>query len=163
MLHDRADSARPRSRGSAPPWKTTAPSSSDTRSAEFAPRDQHLVINDGHLQLRRGAKEHRTRPAIDPLFRSAAHTYGPRAVGVLLSGSGDDGVTGLIEIKKAGGVSLVQHPSEALHPSMPRTAIEEDDVDRILVLHELAAALTALAEGDVFESQASRSSDCVLT
>src|SRR5262249_27438159 len=75
-----------------------------------ATRDQHLMLEDGVVRLNRGPKEHRTRPAIDPLFRSAAEAYGERVVGVLLSGFGDDGVPGLIEIKKAGGLSIVQDP-----------------------------------------------------
>jgi len=72
-----------------------------------APRDQHMLFEDGLVRLSRGAREHHTRPAIDPLFRSAAERYGPRVVGMLLSGMGADGVSGLIAIKKAGGVSLV--------------------------------------------------------
>jgi two-component system chemotaxis response regulator CheB len=117
-----------------------------------APRDQHLLFGDGIVRLSRGPKEHRTRPAIDPLFRTASATFGNRVVGVLLSGMGGDGVPGLIEIKSRHGLSLVQRPDEALHPTMPRTAIAEDDVDGILSLDELAAALTTVATGGVFVS-----------
>lgn len=116
-----------------------------------APRDQHLVFEDGHLRTNRGPKEHRTRPAIDPLFRSAAAAYGPRVLGVLLTGLGDDGVPGFIDIKAAGGMTLVQDPAEARYPSMPRTAIAEDDVDGVLRLDDLAKAITALGSGQTFD------------
>src|SRR5687767_3568332 len=117
-----------------------------------APRDQHLVFENGMIRPNRGPKEHRTRPAIDPLFRSAALEYGPRVAGVLLTGLGDDGVPGFVAIKAAGGLTLVQDPLEAQHPTMPRTAIVEDDVDAILSLDELAKALVALAAGEPFEA-----------
>src|SRR5262245_23298831 len=106
-----------------------------------------MTFTDGVIRLSRGPLEHRTRPAIDPLFRSAAKTFGERVVGVLLSGMGSDGVPGLIEITAKGGLSLVQHPDEALHPTMPRTAIRDDDVDGVLGLDEMASALTVLAAG----------------
>jgi len=109
------------------------------------------MFEDGVVRLGRGPKEHRTRPAIDPLFRSAAKVYGERVVGILLSGFGDDGVSGLIEIKKAGGLSMVQDPKEALHGSMPCTAIREDDVDAVLKLRELAAAIVDLANGEMVD------------
>jgi two-component system chemotaxis response regulator CheB len=111
-----------------------------------APRDQHMVIEGRQLRLHRGPKEHRTRPAIDPLFRSAAAAHRSRVVGVLLSGFGDDGVTGLVAIKAAGGLVLVQDPHEARHPSMPLAAIAKDGVDAALDLADLGRALTALAE-----------------
>jgi two-component system, chemotaxis family, protein-glutamate methylesterase/glutaminase len=117
-----------------------------------APRDQHMIFNDGMVRLSRGPREHHTRPAIDPLFRSAAEHYGPRVVGVLLSGMGSDGVSGLITIKKGGGVSLVQHPGEAQFGTMPATAIAEDDVDAMLTIDDLAIVLTALARGDAIEA-----------
>ena len=116
-----------------------------------APRDQHMMFEDGVVRLSRGAREHHTRPAIDPLFRSAAETHGPRVAGVLLSGMGSDGVSGLIAIKKAGGVSLVQHPGEARFQTMPCTAISEDDVDAMLIVEDLAQTLVALARGEAVE------------
>ena len=117
-----------------------------------APRDQHLIFDDAHVRLSRGAREHHTRPAIDPLFRSASECYGARVVGVLLSGMGSDGVSGLIAIKKYGGISLVQHPEEARFEKMPCTAIAEDDVDAMMTIDELAAALPALARGETIDA-----------
>ena len=117
-----------------------------------APRDQHMVFQDGMVRLNRSAREHHTRPAIDPLFRSAAENYGGRVVGVLLSGMGSDGVSGLIAIKKRGGLSLVQHPGEARFETMPCAAIAEDDVDAMLTVEELAVALPALARGEAIEA-----------
>jgi two-component system chemotaxis response regulator CheB len=118
-----------------------------------APRDQHMIFEDGIVRLSRGAREHHTRPAIDPLFRSAAERYGPRVVGVVLSGLGSDGVSGLIAIKNSGGVSLVQHPSQAMYDKMPCTAIAEDDVDAMLTVDELASTLAALARGEAVEAR----------
>ena len=117
-----------------------------------APRDQHLLFEEGHARLSRGPREHRTRPAIDPLFRSAAAAFGPRVIGVLLTGFGGDGVPGMIKIKEAGGVTLVQDPREAAHPTMPRRAIEEDDVDAVLPLDGIAATVIELASGRPVDS-----------
>jgi two-component system chemotaxis response regulator CheB len=123
------------------------------RAVYVAPRDQHMLFDDGCVRLSRGAREHHTRPAIDPLFRSAAERYGQRVVGVLLSGMGSDGVSGPSAIKKCGGVSLVQHPGEARFESMPSTAIAEDDVDAMLTVEELAVVLSALARGEAIEAR----------
>jgi two-component system, chemotaxis family, protein-glutamate methylesterase/glutaminase len=121
-----------------------------------APRDQHMVMHDGIVRLDRGPKQHRTRPAIDPLFRSAAAAYGRRVVGILLSGLGGDGVSGLIDIKHSGGVSLVQLPAEAQFPTMPSRAIEEDHVDAALTTVEIARILPILAGGGAVEIAAAR-------
>ncbi len=118
-----------------------------------APRDQHLVMHDGVVRLDRGPKQHRTRPAIDPLFLSAAAIYGRRVVGMLLSGMGGDGVSGLIAIKQAGGVSLVQSPLEAQFPTMPSRAIREDDVDAALTVDALARVLPVLVAGGAVEPE----------
>jgi len=119
-----------------------------------APRDRHLLFDGGRARLSGGPREHMTRPAIDPLFRSAADSFGARVAGVLLTGFGGDGVPGFIAIKAAGGVSLVQDPRDAAHPTMPRRAIAEDDVDAILPLDGIAAALVALAHGRRLERHA---------
>jgi two-component system, chemotaxis family, protein-glutamate methylesterase/glutaminase len=116
-----------------------------------APRDHHMVLYDGTVRLDRGPKQHRTRPAIDPLFRSAAAIYGRRVVGILMSGMGGDGVSGLIDIKQSGGISLVQSPAEAQFPTMPSRAIREDDVDAALTVTAIAEALPVLAAGGVVE------------
>lgn len=119
-----------------------------------APRDHHLTIDGTELRLDRGPKEHFTRPAVDPLFRSAARAYGRRVIGVVLSGFGDDGVSGLMAIKAAGGLSIAQHPAEATHDPMPRNAILGDHVDAILTMDELAVRLPGLVQGEAFEPEA---------
>src|SRR6185312_5574063 len=93
-------------------------------SIYVAPPDHHLVLEDGRMRLTRGPKENRHRPAIDPLFRSAARWYGPRVIGVVLTGALDDGTAGLMCIKNNGGLAIVQDPEEAFCSSMPRSAVE---------------------------------------
>lgn len=119
----------------------------------LAPRDRHLLIEDGRFSLPRGPKVHFTRPAIDPLFESAATEYGGRAIGVLLSGGGHDGLSGLIAIKAAGGIALVQHPGEAEFPWMPAHAIWFDHVDAVLPIAQLADRIRALIERRSMEDQ----------
>jgi two-component system, chemotaxis family, protein-glutamate methylesterase/glutaminase len=111
-----------------------------------APPDRHLLLESGVLQLHRGPKEHHTRPAIDPLFRSAALDYGPRAVGVVLTGMMDDGTAGLQAIKACGGVAVVQDPNEAREPEMPRSAIAHVPVDHVTKIDAMADLLNSLAQ-----------------
>jgi two-component system chemotaxis response regulator CheB len=92
-----------------------------------------------------GPKENRFRPAVDPLFRTAASAYGKRVVGVVLSGALDDGTAGLIEIKEQGGVAIVQDPKEALFPYMPESAIKHTEVDHILPVTDIARVLVDLS------------------
>jgi two-component system chemotaxis response regulator CheB len=116
-----------------------------------APRDHHMTFHDGRFRLSRGAKEHYTRPAVDPLFRSAADWHGRRVIGVILTGSGDDGVSGLIAIKAAGGLSLAQDPDEATNDSMPQHAIRRDHVDGVMTVREMAMQLPQLLAGGAVE------------
>jgi two-component system chemotaxis response regulator CheB len=113
-----------------------------------APPDQHLLIEPGHVHLSRGPKENRSRPAINPLFRSAALAYGPRVAGVILTGLLDDGVSGLWEIKRRGGVAIVQDPGEALYPAMPWNAMEQIAVDHVVRLADLPPLLSSLSVTD---------------
>jgi len=103
----------------------------------FAPRDCHLVMRDHYIEPNRGPKENFSRPAIDPLFRSAALAHGREVIGVVLSGWGSDGVSGLIDIKRSGGVSIAQSPDEAKAPVMPTNAVLRDHVDWILPIAEI--------------------------
>jgi two-component system, chemotaxis family, protein-glutamate methylesterase/glutaminase len=106
-----------------------------------APPDHHLLVEPGVLRVTRGPRENRFRPAIDPLFRSAAQVYGPASVGVILTGDLDDGTAGLWTVKRLGGVAIVQDPEDALFPSMPRNALQHVDVDVSVRLREIAPLL----------------------
>ncbi|MGG5889002.1 chemotaxis protein CheB [Falsiroseomonas sp. HC035] len=112
-----------------------------------APPDLHLLVSpDGeHINLRRGPQENRTRPAIDPLFRSAAVARGPRVIGVVLSGMLDDGTAGLVAVKACGGISVVQDPEDAAWPDMPRNALLGDSPDYCVPAAELPMLLSRLA------------------
>ena len=111
-----------------------------------APPDRHLKIWDERVYLDHGPRENRHRPAIDALFRSAAADFGPRVVGVILSGSLDDGTAGLQAIKANGGIAIVQEPSEALLPQMPEFARSHAGVDYCLPLVEIGKVLIQLGE-----------------
>jgi two-component system chemotaxis response regulator CheB len=113
-----------------------------------APPDQHLLVTDGRLKLSRGPRENWARPAVDPLFRTAAEVYRQDVAGVVLTGGLNDGTSGLFEIKRRGGVTLVQDPDEADSPSMPKSALRHVAVDYCLPLRELAAQLIRLAEAE---------------
>ena len=103
--------------------------------------DHHLLIERGRVRVNRGPKENGFRPAIDPLFRTAARSYGPRTIGLVLSGALNDGTHGLGQIAEAGGIALAQDPQEALIPSMPLSAIQNVEVRRVLRAAEMAGAL----------------------
>jgi len=112
-----------------------------------APSDRHLLVTPAaKLQLTHGPKENFARPAIDPLFRSAALALGPAAIGVLLSGRFDDGVAGLQAVKAAGGTVVVQDPATAEEPDMPQSALRHVAVDHIAAPDGLAGILVSLLE-----------------
>ncbi len=131
--------------------------------------DFHLSLQDGYIRLLHGPRVNGVRPAVDTLFRSAARAYGRRVVGVVLSGSGDDGTVGLAAIKASHGIAVVQDPAEALFPSMPQSAIDHVEVDSVLPLSEIAPLLTQLAgergdgvqEESVSKSEIDRSENLV--
>lgn len=114
----------------------------------IAPPDHHMIVKPGHVHILHGPKENNTRPAINPLFRSAAAAYGPRVIGVILSGMLDDGTAGLAEIKRQGGVAIVQDPKTAAFPSMPLNAIQHVDVDHTVPLSEIASLLGSLVKAE---------------
>ena len=109
-----------------------------------APPDHHMMVENDLIQVQRGAKEHHARPAIDPLFRAAALAYGPRVIGVVLSGRLDDGTAGLQAIKRCGGLAVVQEPADAEHPDMPASALDNVAVDFCVPRERLAETLLAL-------------------
>jgi two-component system chemotaxis response regulator CheB len=112
-----------------------------------APPDRHLLADGGRVQVIQTPRENGHRPAVDPTMRSAAQAAGGRTAGVILSGSRDDGTAGLLAIKRAGGVAVVQDPEEALYEGMPRSAIEHVDVDAVLRVDDIGAWL----QGSAFE------------
>ncbi len=97
-----------------------------------APPDHHLIVGPGQIHLSSGPRENGHRPAIDPLFRSAAHYYRHAVTGVVLSGGADDGSAGVVAIAAAGGTSVAQDPGDSIHPGMPQSAIETGMVDAVL-------------------------------
>lgn len=107
---------------------------------------RHLSIEDGRMRLLSGPRENGHRPSADVLFRAAAEAYGPRVLGIILSGADADGAAGLAAIKRAGGMAIVQDPHDALHPRMPKSALEAVSVDFCLRAHEIAARVTELAQ-----------------
>jgi two-component system chemotaxis response regulator CheB len=110
-----------------------------------APPDLHLLVEDGVIRLRQGARLAGARPAIDPLFESAATEFGPRVVGIVLSGSLHDGAAGLAAVKAHGGLVVVQDPEEAAHRSMPDAAIAACPDAEVLPIAEIATLLGSLA------------------
>ena len=117
-----------------------------------APPDRHLLIEQNRVRVTRGPKENRFRPAVDPLFRSAAYAYGSRVIGVVLSGALDDGTAGLWTIKHRGGIAIVQNPLDAEVPSMPENVMREVEIDYSVSIAEMADLLVRLSKEEVAES-----------
>ena len=108
------------------------------------PGARHLLLDRGQVRLVPGPRENRSRPAIDALFRSASQAYGPRVIGVVLTGNLDDGTAGLSAIKQRGGFAIVQDPEDAIAPSMPSSAIESTEVDEVLPAEHIGPFLVDL-------------------
>lgn len=119
----------------------------------IAPPDKHMLIEDGSVCLSRGPREHFTRPAIDPLFRSAARHCGARVIGVVLSGGGSDGAVGLAAIQQAGGLAVVEDPANAAFPDMPKAAASVREPDFIVRAAEIPALLVRLS-GEAVSAEA---------
>lgn len=113
----------------------------------IAPPDHHLLLEKNRIRLSHGPKENRHRPAIDPLFRTAALYFGPRVIGIILSGTADDGSMGLKEVKAKGGLAIVQDPSEALFSDMPRNALAAAKPDFCLPVSQISSKLPSLIHG----------------
>lgn len=121
----------------------------------LAPSDHHLMIDeDKKILVTKGAHENRSRPAIDPLFRSAAVAFGTGVIGILLTGYLDDGTSGMKAIKSCGGICIVQDPEEAEYPAMPKNALNNVKVDYCLPISEMGALLYQLIPKKLRKTQA---------
>jgi two-component system, chemotaxis family, protein-glutamate methylesterase/glutaminase len=107
--------------------------------------DRHLLLHDGQVLVRRGPHENRARPAVDPLFRSAACSFGARVIGVVLTGALDDGTAGLRAIKRCGGIAVIQDPADAAFPDMPSSAQRHVEINHSVPLAKLGVLLATLA------------------
>lgn len=110
-----------------------------------APSDRHMLIDGPKILITKGARENRSRPAIDPLFRSAAVAHGNRVIGVILTGYLDDGTSGMRAIKRCGGICVAQDPADATHPDMPRSVIVNVGVDHCLPIAQMGPLLASLS------------------
>lgn len=108
-----------------------------------APPDHHMLVERGRISLTKGPRENWARPAIDPLFRSAARAYKKDVIGVVLTGGLNDGTAGLFEVKSNGGLAIVQDPTDAASDSMPRSAIANVDIDHMVPVSDIARLVGA--------------------
>ncbi len=111
-----------------------------------AANDHHLLLEKGKVVMKKGPKENRFRPSIDALFRSAAYVYGPRVIGIVLSGLLDDGTSGLWAVKRLGGIAIIQEPEDAEYPQMPRNVLEYVEVDHTIPAAAMGTLLKTLIE-----------------
>lgn len=111
-----------------------------------APPDRHLMIRDGTIRISRGPRENRHRPAIDPLFRTAARFYGDRVIGIVLSGHLDDGAAGLHAVHSCGGISIVQDPADAVAHQMPEAALRYGSADYVLAIDQIGPRVVDLVD-----------------
>lgn len=114
-----------------------------------SPPDFHMTLEENYIRLTQGPREKGCRPAIDPLFRSAAAVYGPRVIGVVLSGLLHDGSEGLSAVKSHGGLAIVQDPSDAKYSAMPTAAIAATDIDSVAPVDRIARVLVDLVSPPV--------------
>jgi two-component system chemotaxis response regulator CheB len=114
-----------------PVWQAADGAPFGSGQIAVGPPNHHLLVGRGHCRLIRSPREHGNRPALDPLFRSAALSYGPRVIGVILSGTLDDGTAGLRAIKQSGGIAVVQDPEACAYSSMPLSALHHLEVDHV--------------------------------
>jgi two-component system chemotaxis response regulator CheB len=112
----------------------------------IATNDHHLILDKNKIVVRRGPKENRFRPSIDALFRSAAYVYGPRVIGIILSGILNDGVSGLWTIQQHGGITIIQDPKDAEQSQLPENAQEYVEADYILAALDMAPLIAGLTK-----------------
>jgi two-component system, chemotaxis family, protein-glutamate methylesterase/glutaminase len=118
----------------------------ETGKIYIAPANHHLLLKNGHMELSTGPKVNLVRPAIDLLFQSAAHSYRNHVIGIILSGVLDDGTRGLFEIKRLGGITIAQDPTEAVFPQMPQNALQLTACDYVLPSSQVATVLLPLVQ-----------------
>lgn len=125
----------------------------ETGHIYVAPPDHHLLVERDRLRVVRGPRENGHRPALDPLFRSAARAYGRRVISVVVTGNLDDGTAGVAAVRSRGGIGVVQDPAEATHPGMPSSAISIAGADHVVRLAEVAPLLAQLATTPVDDEE----------
>jgi two-component system chemotaxis response regulator CheB len=117
----------------------------------IAPPNQHMVVEGDRIRIIQGPRENLHRPAIDPLFRSAAASWGRRVIGIILTGSLDDGTVGLMIVRARGGMAIVQDPETAMFDSMPRSALEQVPDAHVLPLQQIPDTIVRLCREEIPE------------